>query len=140
MTRRRLLITSAVALLSIGVFSAMPIEAQTWEPAMQEIRTSVAQAIGAEPTSVTVSIRGNVLNILRVNSTLNQSDHGARNTEASKIGPVVAKVLADRTEFRNVHTIRVQYVTRSKPDGTTKVVDTVDFRKAPGGGFVFHTT
>jgi hypothetical protein len=50
MTRRRLLTTSAVALLSIGLVSPMPIEAQTWDPAMQEIRTSVAQAIGAEPT------------------------------------------------------------------------------------------
>lgn len=138
MKRRRLLTTCAVALLSIGLFSA--IEAQTWDPAMQQIRTSVAQAIGTEPTGVTVSIKGNVLSVWRVNSTLNQSDHGARNAEASKIGPVVAKVLADRPEYRNVHTIRVQYVTRSKPDGTAKVVDTVDFRRTPGGGFVFHTT
>jgi hypothetical protein len=139
MTRRRTL-TGAVALFSLSLILPNSADAQTQDSSLQDIRASIIQAIGAESSSVEVSIRGNVFTVSRVNSTLNQTDHGTRNGEASKIGPVVSKALVDRPDFKNVHTIRVLYLARSKPNGTTKIVDTIDFRKAPGGGFVFHTT
>ncbi len=139
MSRRRLL-KGGVALLSLSLVLPNSLDAQTRVSSLQDIRASVIQAIGAESSSVEVSIKGNVFTVLRVNSTLNQTDHGTRNGEASKIGPVVSKALADRPDFKSVHTIRVMYLSRSKPNGSTKIVDTIDFRKAPGGGFVFHTT
>ena len=138
MNRRRLLTTGAMALLSIGLVSPMPIKAQMRDASLQDIRASIAQAIGVDASGVEVSIKGNVFNVSRVNTNL--SDHGTRNAEASRIGPIVSFALGARPEFKSIHTIRVQYLARSKPNGAAKIVDTVDFRKAPGGGFVFHTT
>ena len=90
--------------------------------------------------SIEVSVKSNVLTVSCVNTNLNKADHGARNGEASRVGPVVSFALAARPEFKSIHTIRVQYLARSKPNGAAKIVDTIDFRKAPDGGFVFHTT
>ena len=57
-----------------------------------------------------------------------------------RIAPVVSKAIADRPEFKNIHTIRMLYLIRSKPNDPAKVIDTVDFRNDPSGAFVFHTT
>jgi len=138
MTRRRLMTTASTALLSLSLIWPMPTEAQTQDSSLQDIHAAIVQAIGVEPSTVQVSIKSSVFTVSRVNSNL--SDHGARNGEASRIGPIVSFALGTHPEFKNIHTIRVQYVARSKPNGATKIVDTVDFRKAPDGGFVFHAT
>jgi len=129
-----------MALLSLGLIWPMPNEAQTQDSSLQDIHAAIVQTIGAEPSSIEVSVKSNVLTVSRVNTNLNKADHGARNGEASRIGPVVSFALAARPEFKSIHTIRVQYLARSKPNGAAKIVDTIDFRKAPDGGFVFHTT
>ena len=129
-----------MALLSLALILPMPAEAQTRDALLQSIRASVTQAIGAEDATVEVSITGNVLTVARVNSSLNQTSHGNRDSEASRIAPIVSKAIADKPEFKNIHTIRVLYLVRSKPDGAAKAIDTVDFRKDPSGVFLFHTT
>jgi sensor domain CHASE-containing protein len=129
-----------MALLSLALILPMPAEAQTRDASLQSIRASVTQAIGAEDATVEVSITGNVLTVARVNSSLNQTSHSNRDSEASRIAPIVSKAIADKPEFKNIHTIRVLYLVRSKPDGAAKAIDTVDFRKDPSGVFLFHTT
>ncbi len=140
MTRRRLVLTSAKVLLLFCLALPYSARTQTRDTSLEEIRASIIQVLGANPSSVDVSIRGNVLTVSRVNTNLNQMDHGTRNGEAARIGPVVSSALSARPQFKSIHTIRVQYVARSKPNGATKIVDTIDFRKAVGGGFVFHAT
>ena len=140
MTRRRLLAAGAMVLLSITLISSKSIEAQTRDSHLQSIRASIIQAIGAEASTVDVSITGNVFSVIRVNSNMNGAGHGARDGEASRIAPVVYKAFADKPDFRNIHTIRVLYLDRSKPSRAPKVIDRVDFRKDPSGVFVFHTT
>ncbi len=67
--------------------------------------------------------------ISRVNSALNQTDHAARDGEASRIATLVAGTIVGKPEFRKIHTIRVQYVGRIKTGGHEKIIDTVDFRR-----------
>jgi len=140
MTRQRLLTAGAAALLLLMQILQNPTKAQTRDILLQGIRASIVQAIGAEAATVEVSITGSVLTIARVNSDMNKTGHGTRDGEASRIAPVVSKAIADRPEFKNIHTIRVLYLNRSKPSDPAKVIDTVDFRKDPSGAFVFHTT
>lgn len=61
---------------------------------------------------MSVLIAGNVFVVERINSSLNEAGHGARDAEASRIAPVVAKAIADKPEFKKIHTIRVLYATR----------------------------
>jgi len=78
--------------------------------------------------------------VSRINSALNQTNHSARDGEASRIATVVAKTISDGTPYRDIHTIRVLYVATLKPGGQQKIIDTIDFRKDPSGIFHFHIT
>ena len=131
---------AAIALLSLALILPTPSEAQTRDASLQSIRATVTQAVGAEDATVEVSITGNVFTVARVNSSLNQASHSNRDGEASRIAPIVSKAIADKPEFKNIHTIRVIYLVRSKPHDAAKAIDTVDFRKDPSGAFLFHTT
>ena len=107
---------------------------------MEELQKSIIQTVGAQEKTVEVTISGKILTIMRVNSNLNGSSHGARNNEAKAIALVVAKGITDRPDLKNVHTIRVQYLTRLGTEAKDRVLDTVDFRKDPSGIFEFHET
>jgi len=107
---------------------------------LENIKKSVIQTIGAQETTVEVTISGNILILARVNSKLNDTTHGERSKEAIAIAPVVTKAIEDGPEFKTIHTIRVQYLVRSKLGEKGKVLDTVDFRKNSNGTFQFHET
>jgi hypothetical protein len=106
----------------------------------ERVQTTIVGKIVAQPKTVEVSIDGNVFTVMRVNSSLNDASHAGRNTEAAAIGDIVSKAIAGKPELANIHSIRVQYVTRSPPNADNHVVDTVDFRQAPDGTFDLHTT
>ena len=107
---------------------------------LENIKKFVIQTIGAQETTVEVTISGNILIVARVNSKLNDTTHGGRNNEAIAIAPVVTKAIEGNPQFKTVHTIRVQYLVRRKVGEKGKVLDTVDFRKDPNGKFHFHET
>ena len=107
---------------------------------LENIQKSVIQKVGAQEKTVEVTIRGNILTVVRVNSNLNDSTHSARNNEAIAIVSVVTKAIEDSPKFKDVHTIRVQYLARRDSTAKGIVLDTVDFRKDPNGKFQFHET
>ena len=106
----------------------------------ENIQKSVIQIVGAQEKTVEVTIRGNILTVVRVNSNLNDSTHGARNNEAIAIASVVTKAIEDSPKLKDVHTIRVQYLARRDSAAKDIVLDTVDFRKDSNGKFQFHET
>ena len=105
-----------------------------------EIRTTIIKTIGALPETVEIVVSGNILTVLRINSDMNESTHGGRDNEANAIAPIVAKALSGNEKFKNLTTIRVQYVVRSASGAETKIIDIIDFRKTPSGTFEFHKT
>jgi hypothetical protein len=107
---------------------------------LENIKKSVIQTIGAQEAAVEVTISGNILIVARVNSKLNDTTHSERSKEAIAIAPVLTKAIEDGPEFKTIHTIRVQYLVRSKLGEKGKVLDTVDFRKDQNGKFQFHET
>ena len=140
MTKRSLLTAAVITLLFLVTIFHLAAKAQSPDSTPQAIRTAIIQAIGADERSVEVSITHNVFRVSRVNSSLNQTTHGARDGEASRIATLVAKMIAGNTAYKNIHTIRVLYVAKLKPGGYEKVIDTADFRRDPSGVFQFHTT
>jgi hypothetical protein len=131
--------TGVLVLVTFSSAIWWPVRAQSPD-ALQNIRASIIQAIGAQEATVDLKIAGGILMISRVNSTLNQANHAARDGEASQIASLVAKTILGKPEFSKIHTIRVQYVGRIKTGSHEKIIDTVDFRRDPSGVFHFHTT
>jgi hypothetical protein len=121
-------------------FAAAQTAADVPKTTIEDIRTSVLQLLGAPDKAVEVSVARNAITVLRINSDLNHAGHDARDGEASRIAPIVAKALADKAEFKRFHTIRVEYVSRTDTGTYSKVVDTIYFRRAPTGTFLLHTT
>jgi hypothetical protein len=104
------------------------------------IQAAVSKAIGSQVKTVEIKTSGDVLVVARVNSNMNASTHEGRNNEAKEIASIVARSIGDKSEFRSVSTIRVDYMIRATGSPTGKVVDSVDFRKGPDGVFDFHQT
>jgi hypothetical protein len=107
---------------------------------LADLEKSIVRAIGAQPNTVAISQAGNIFVVARVNSNMNEASHRARDNEATAIASIVSKEISSKPEFKNVNTIRVQYLIRSEPSAGDKVIDTVDFRKDPTGAFQFHRT
>ena len=123
------------SLLFVGVVVAY---AQAQAPALDGARNLIIQTIGAEKDTVAVVANGKVVTVERINSNMNGSSHGARNSEATVIGPIVVQAIADKPEFNGILVIRVQYLRRSSQ--SSKVVDTIEYRKDASGKFQFHET
>ncbi|HLZ05116.1 MAG TPA: hypothetical protein VKR55_23560 [Bradyrhizobium sp.] len=136
----RNLYAGAVVLLLLLIQASWGVNAQTSSAIIDQLRTTIGQTIGAQPDTVEIVVSGNVLTILRVNSSMNQSTHAGRDNEANAIAPIASKAIAGSPEFKKLHTIRVEYVARSKPGAAPRVIDTIDFRKSPAGSFEFHMT
>jgi hypothetical protein len=107
---------------------------------IEKLKNSIIKTVGAQEKTVEVMISGNILTVARINSNLNGSSHGARSNEAKAVASVVIKGISDRPDLKNLHTIRVQYLTRPGSASKGNVLDTVDFRKDPNGVFQFHET
>ena len=136
----------------IALFSLLPQSSATLlaqAPPSQEmpqptvlagIKTSIIRTVGAQAETVDIAATENILTVLRINSNMNESTHGGRDNEANAIAPIVSKAISGTPEFKNINTIRVQYLARSAPGAASKIIDTIDFRKAPSGLFEFHKT
>jgi len=137
---------AGMALLSLAAASGSAAEAQTRASSyahqhgaqLTKIRDAVIKVIGTQGDRVAVA--GTALTVARINSTMNQTDHGARAGEAPRIAATVATTIVGELEFKHVHTIGVQYINRAKPGTLGKVIDAVDFRQDPTGAFVPHAT
>ena len=120
---------------------ALSVHAQTiptQSASVESIRISIVRAIGAQNNTVEISIEKNIFTVSRVNSSMNESSHGGRNNEASAIASIVSKAITDRSEFKDILAIRVQYLSRAET--RAKVIDTVEFRKDVNGVFHAHVT
>ena len=107
---------------------------------LANMRASITRAIGAEDQTVEITMAGNLLIILRVNSNMNDATHGGRNNEATAIAAIISKAIFGRPEFKNLVTLTVQFVVRPAPGAKSSVIDTVEFREDPSGQFRYHQT
>jgi len=148
MTQRTSLAAGVMALLSLAAISGGAAEAQTHASSyahqhgalLTKIRAAVIKVIGTQGDRVEVANAGDTLTVARINSTMNQTAHDARASEASKIAPAVATTITGEPEFKHIHTIRVLYINRARPGTHGKVVDAVDFTQDSSGAFVPHAS
>jgi hypothetical protein len=107
---------------------------------LNDARSLIIRTIGAENNSVDIVTTEKAITVERINSNMNGSSHGARNNEATVIGPIVSQAIAEKPDFKAVIVIRVQYVSRTSSASKQRVLDTIEFRKDASGNFQFHQT
>lgn len=141
MRRSGFLVLSGVMLLHSALFSVQRVEAQALDTFLENIHASIVQMLGDQDSIVDVSIsgRGRVLTVSRVNGNLNFAAHDARGDEALQIAVVASRELAANSALKNVRIIRVLYISRL-PDRRDRIIDTVEFRNDPTGVVEFHAT
>ena len=128
-----------ILLLSIGAASAQ-INTTPSNTTTEEVRLAVVKNVGSRDKEVEVVRTENVLTISRVNSNMNGAPHQLVSNEATSIAMVVSDTIGDKSEFKGIHTIRVQYLNRSGSPVKNKVIDSVEFRKGKNGKFQIHST
>lgn len=128
-----------ILLLSIGAASAQTTTTPS-NTTTEEIRLAVVKNVGSQDKEVEVVRTGHVLTISRVNSNMNGAPHQLISNEATSIAVIVSNTIGDKSEFKGIYTIRVQYLNRSGPPVKNKVIDSVEFRKGKNGTFEIHST
>jgi hypothetical protein len=108
--------------------------------ALTDIQKLIIRSIGAQENTVEVTVSSNVVTVARVNSNMNDTTHSARDNEATAIAAVVTKAMTGRSEFKNIISLRVQYLIRSGVTENGTIIDTIEFREDPKGQFQFHKT
>jgi len=136
--------TAACLLALMSLFAIGSAGAQT-APAsggafLDGMQSSVIQSIGAQDRTVEITVADSILTVTRVNSNMNASSHEGRNSEATAIARVVSKAMGADATSADVHTIRVEYLTRDSANANGEVIDTIEFRKNANGEFEIHMT
>jgi hypothetical protein len=135
------IIVVAVMLMCVGLLPREPSKAQTGEALLESIHASIVQMLKDENTAVDVSVsdKGQVFTVARVNSRMNFAGHSARSEEASQIAIVVFNTLNAKAASNKVRFIRVIYLSRGE-SSRDRIVDVVEYRCAPTGPVEFHRT
>jgi hypothetical protein len=118
---------------------AAPDAAQS-DASAETIRRSIIKSIGAQENTVAVRTKGDIFMVARTNSNMNESNHEGRNNEASAIASIVAKAIGQGLEYKNIHSIRVDYIVQREPSTAVKVIDSIEFRKNHEGVFEIHVS
>lgn len=139
MTRTGRIIALAVMLMSVVLFPREPVKAQTAEALLESIHASIVQMLkdGDATVDVSISDRGRVFTVARVNSRMNSAAHSARSEEASQIALVVFNKLKAKAASNKVRVIGIIYLSREE-GGRDRTIDVVEFRYAPTGIVEFH--
>ena len=86
---------------------------------------------------VSISGRGHIFTVVRVNSSMNFAGHGARSEEASQIALLVSNCLNAKTPSNIIRIIQVAYLSR-RTGSRDRIIDMVEFKYEPAGVFEFH--
>ena len=93
---------------------------------IEEVRLLVVQNLGAPDQTIEALLEGPILTVLRVESSASKATHQEFNKEASSIGAVVERAIQNKAEYEGIHTIRVQFFSRSGSPVKSKIIDTVE--------------
>jgi hypothetical protein len=144
MSRRSLSIL--VSVVATAVIAALSVHAQpsaTPEQAsattLASIKEAIVKATGAEAGAIELRANVKVFTVKVVNGKFSNGTSAGRENEAGAIEMVVANAITGKTEFKGILVILVEYVKR-RIGGSSRVVDSIEFRKDATGPFRHHTT
>ena len=108
---------------------------------LNEVKSAILARSGYDANSIELQATPASLIVTVVNSRLaDQTRPAAREDEAIVIVRAIADSIADRSEFKGIQAIHIDYVKRKPGDTHSQTVDGIDFIKNQRGIFVHHIT
>jgi hypothetical protein len=105
---------------------------------LASIKEAIVKATGAQSRVIELSTTTNVFTVKVVNGKFADGTTTGRENEAGAIESIVADAIAGKAQFKGVVVIVVQYVKRR--NDSSRVVDSIEFRKTATGTFRHHVT
>ena len=107
---------------------------------LNAVRAKIEGVASPTASAIIVTWADSQFSVSIENSALNTSTHSARNSEAVTISDAVAAVAVNDPELAGLLGVHVEYVARGAGVNKLRVVDSIDFRRAPSGDMTLHTT
>jgi hypothetical protein len=114
--------------------------AQSQETSLNAVKSGVLAATGYDGGAVELTATKVQFVVTIVNSKLIDRSAAERENEATRIASTIASIIADKSEFKGIQGIHVDYVKREVDGSHTQRIDGIDFRKDPQGNFQHHIT
>ena len=105
---------------------------------MVSIKDAIVKAIGATGGTIELSATARIFTVKVVNGKFIDATTAGRENEAGAIEAIVATAIAGKSEFKGIVVIVVQYLRRR--NGSSRVIDSIEFRKDATGAFRHHVT
>ena len=108
---------------------------------LNEVKSAILAKTGYDAKSIELQATPASIIVTVVNSRLaDQTEPAAREDEAITIVRAIADSIADRSEFKGIQAIHIDYVKRKSGDTHSQTIDGIDFIKNQRGIFVHHVT
>ena len=108
---------------------------------MNEVKDAILAKTGYDARSIELQATAASIIVTVVNSSLaDQTKPAAREEEAVSIVRAIADSIADRSEFKGIQAIHIDYVKRESGGTHSETIDGIDFIKNQRGVFVHHIT
>ena len=108
---------------------------------LNEVKSAILAKTGYDAESIELQATPASIIVTVVNSRLaDQTEPAAREDEAIVIVRAIADSIADRSEFKSIQAIHIDYVKRKSGDTHSQTIDGIDFIKNQRGIFVHHVT
>jgi hypothetical protein len=108
---------------------------------LNEVKSAILAKTGYDAKSIELQATSASIIVTVVNSRLaDQTGPAAREDEAISIVRAIADSIADRSEFKGIQAIHIDYVKRKSGDTHSQAIDGIDFIKNQRGIFVHHVT
>ena len=108
---------------------------------MNEVKSAILAKTGYDAKSIELQATAASIIVTVVNSRIaDQTKPAAREEEAVAIVRAIADSIADRSEFKGIQAIHIDYVKRESGDTHSEPIDGIDFIKNQRGVFVHHIT
>ena len=142
MLRQLLFVGGLVFVLASGALFGVPLAqlAQSQEMSLNAVKSAVLAATGYEGEVVELTATKVQFAVTIVNSKLISRPAAERENEAMRIASTIASTIADKSEFKGIQAIHVDYVKQEADSGHTQTIDGIDFRRDPQGNFQRHIT
>jgi hypothetical protein len=102
------------------------------------IKEAILKATGAQSEIIELSATEKVFTVKVVNGKFADGTTAGRESEAGTIEAIVATAIAGKAQFKAIIVIIVQYLKRR--NGSSRVVDSIEFRKDVIGAFRHHVS
>jgi hypothetical protein len=107
---------------------------------LNEVKQAILTATGFEPAAVELTATSIQFVVTLVTRKFTSGPASQRESEASRITAAIATVIAEMPEYKGIQAIHIDYVSRKRDGGASRIIDLIDFRKDAPGKFQHHIT